>query len=48
MLESEEVVQDRWQAPSKRQVAPVRKVCFPLEPLFSASLGVSACVVFVW
>lgn len=26
MLETEEVVQDRWQAPSKRQVGPVRKV----------------------
>ena len=27
MLESEEIVQDRWQAPGKRQVGPVRKVC---------------------
>lgn len=26
MLESEEIVQDRWQAPGKRQVGPVRKV----------------------
>ncbi|DBB14851.1 hypothetical protein WJX82_007806 [Trebouxia sp. C0006] len=26
MLETEEVVQDRWQAPSKRQTGPVRKV----------------------
>ena len=29
MLESEEVVEDRWQAPSKRQAGPVRKVCRP-------------------
>ena len=26
MLESEELVQDRWQAPSKRQAGPVRRV----------------------
>ena len=26
MLETEERVQDQWQAPSKRQVAPIRKV----------------------
>ena len=26
MLETEERVQDQWQAPSKRQIAPIRKV----------------------
>ena len=32
MLETEEVVQDRWQAPSKRQTGPVRKVGSDLNP----------------
>lgn len=27
MLETEEKVQEQWQAPSKRQTAPIRKVC---------------------
>lgn len=33
MLESEEVVEDRWGAAGKRQVGSVRKVCLPLPPL---------------
>ena len=47
MLESEEVVQDRWQAPSKRQAGPVRKVCLPvaLPPSLSRLFlpSVSSC-----
>ena len=37
MLETEEVVQDRWQAPSKRQTGPVRKVWYYVNPCMRCS-----------
>ena len=37
MLETEEVVQDRWQAPSKRQTGPVRKVGSDVNPWMRCS-----------
>lgn len=37
MLETEEVVQDRWQAPSKRQTGPVRKVGSDVIPCMCCS-----------
>ena len=44
MLESEEVVEDRWQAPSKRQAGPVRKVCLPLAHSLSSCSSCSCSV----
>ena len=37
MLETEELVQDRWQAPSKRQTGPVRKVGSDATPCMRCS-----------
>jgi len=51
MLETEEVVQDRWQAPSKRQTGPVRKVGSDLNPWTRLStlnaLGLSCSCMLV-
>lgn len=42
MLESEELVQDRWQAPSKRQAGPIRRVSYLLS--YSCMLIVTCCL----